>query len=82
MKAIERRLHQLEEIHDPKEKLSAYVAMIDTNGKVTLSHAEHDTVHLESREELNQFIAENNIPEMGVLIVDIVNAKGAPPEEL
>ena len=79
---LNKRILQLEEIHAPKEKPSAYIAMIDASGKVTLSHAKHDTVHLESREELNQFIAENNIPEMGVLIVDIVNAKGDPPEEL
>ena len=79
---LNKRLKALEEIHDPKEKPSAYIAIIETNGKVELSHAEHDTVHLESREELNQFIAENNIPEMGVIIAEYVNAKGAPPEEL
>jgi len=79
---LNKRISQLEEIHDPKEKLSAYIAMIDASGKVELSHAKHETVHLNSREELNQFIAENNIPEMGVLIVDIVNTKGEPPKEL
>ena len=79
---LNKRISQLEEIHAPKEKLSAYIATIETNGKVTLSHIDHGTIHLDSVEELNRYIAENDLLEWQVLKVEYVNAKGEPPEEL
>lgn len=82
MKAISKRLSAIEERTRPRERPTAWVAMIDVNGKVKLSHAKSDTIYLESREALQQFIVKNDLQDMAVLIVDIVNAKGEAPTEL
>lgn len=80
---LNKRINKLEELHALKKEIpSAWVAMIAVDGKVKLSHANHDTIHLANREELHQFIAENDLNEMAILIVDIVNAKGELPKEL
>ena len=79
---LNNRLQELENRISPKEKKSAWVAMIDVNEKVTLSHAKNDTVYLNSRKELHNFIIENDLQDMQVLIVDVVNTKGEPPKEL
>lgn len=56
--------------------------MIAVDGSVKLSHAKSDTIYLDNREALQQFIIENDLNDMAVLIVDIVNAKGEAPTEL
>ena len=63
-------------------KKSAFVATIRTNGKVELSHARHETIHMSSRDELHQWIASNGLNKFDVLIIDIVNAQGKQPIEL
>lgn len=81
--SIYKRLDAIEALHAPKKELpTAWVATIAVDGKVTLAHAKHDTIHLNSRDDLHQFIVKNDLQDMDILIVDIVNAKGEPPEEL
>lgn len=79
---LKKRINTLEALHAPKkEQPSAWVAMIAVDGKVTLSHAKHETIHLNNRNELHQFIIDNDLEGFQVLIVDIVNAKGEQPIE-
>lgn len=81
--SINNRLSKLEALHAPKrERPSAWVALIAVDGTVKLSHAKHETIYLNSRNDLHQFIIENDLQDMDILIVDIVNAKGEAPEEL
>ena len=80
---LNKRIDALEELHAPKkEKPTAWVAIIAVDGKVTLSHAKHETVYLNNRDELQDFIKENELGYFDVLIAEMVNAKGEQPEEL
>ena len=51
---------------------SAWIATIRTNGKVELSHARHETIHLDDGQELHQWIAENGLEKWQVLPIEIV----------
>ena len=80
---LNKRIDALEELHAPKkEKPTAWVAMIDVNGKVELSHIKHGTIYLNNRDELQDFMKDNELDGFQVLIVEMVNAKGEEPEEL
>lgn len=82
MKAISKRLEAIEERTHTRERPTAWVATIKVNGKVELTHSDSDTVHLDNREELQEFIIENDLQDWQVLIVNIVNAQGEQPTEL
>lgn len=60
----------------------AWSAIIAVDGKVRLSHVRHDTIYLNSREEFNQWIAENGLDEFDVIIVDVAKPQGEKPIEL
>jgi hypothetical protein len=80
---LKKRINTLEALHAQKKELpSAWVAQIAVDGKVKLSHAKHETIHLNNRDELQDFIKDNDLEGFQVLIVDIVNARGKPPIEL
>lgn len=61
---------------------SAWVAHINSDGNVNLSHERHDDIYLSSRDELNEWIKENDLGEWRVIVIDVVNTKGEPPKEL
>ena len=56
---------------------SAWIAHIYVDGSVKLSHARHETIHLNDRQELHQWIARNELDKYDVLIIEIVNPQTA-----
>ena len=56
---------------------SAWVAHIHVNGSVKLSHARHNDIHLDDRQQLESWIVNNGLEKWQVLIVEIVNSQTA-----
>ena len=81
MNSIEKRIAELER-QTAKKPEGAWLAFIKENETVCLSHIKHDDIHLNSREELNEFIDDHNMQRFNLIIVDYAHCQGAPPEEL
>ena len=81
MNSIEKRIKELER-RTAKKPEGAWLAFIEENEAVHLSHIKHEDIYLNSREELNEFIDANNMQDFDLIIVDYAHCQGKPPEEL
>ena len=89
MRSLERRLEQMETLYgEPEDKKpkGAYVAIIDTDGSVKVSHKDFDDFTLPNKEALDTWIEENGLNDdwfIRVIIVDNNKHKDEPqPKEL
>ena len=80
---LNKRLSELEMKINPVD--GAWLAFIDDDGSVSLSHHKHGKVNLTSREALQCFISENGLDSddtIRIIIVDSAECKGTAPKEL
>lgn len=63
----------------------AWLAFINEDGSVSLSHHLHGKIELTSREALQSFISDNSLNSgnaIKIIIIDSLDCKGAEPMEL
>ena len=82
MKSIKKRIQEIENWITRKESEGAWLAFIEENETVQLSHIKHDDIYLNSREELQEFIKIHNLQKFDLIIVDHAHCQGEPPKEL
>ena len=82
MREIDKRLSELEQKLTPQERLSAWIAYVALDGTVKMTHAKHDTIYLQHRNDILQFETDNNLKEWQVIIVDSTRPAGEPLKEL
>ena len=85
MNTLEKRLKRIEEQQNPKEKPTAWIAIVDFDGSVSASHNKHGKHEFNNVDEFEAFREEKGIIEGDYIQVIIVNAKdckGEPPKEL
>ena len=82
MRSIEKRIREIENRLTRKEPEGAWLAFINPDETVNLSHIKYDDVLLNSREELQEFIELHNMQGFDIIIVDHATCKGEPPKEL
>ena len=80
---LNKRLSELEKTINPVE--GAWLAFIDDDGIVSLSHRKHGDIRLTSRSALQSFILDNKLnadDKIRIIIIDSAECKGEPPAEL
>ena len=79
---LNKRLEALETTLRPSE--GAWLAFIQYDGTVDLSHVKYGNIRLTSREAYQQWYKENIIEDgtIKVFEIDIINCKGEEPNEL
>ena len=80
---LNKRLSELEMKINPVD--GAWLAFIDDDGSVSLSHHKHGKMNLTSREALNTFISQNSLnadDKIRIIVIDSAECKGDPPKEL
>ena len=79
---LNKRLEALETTLSPSE--GAWLAFIQYDGTVDLSHVKYGNIRLTSREAFEQWYRQNIVEDgtIQVFIIDIVNCKGEEPNEL
>jgi len=89
MKSLENRVNAMESLYsEPKEKPAAHVAMIDTDGSVTVKKPNNaGSFELPNKKALDTWIEENGLNEDNFIRVIVVNSEGKhpnvePPKEL
>lgn len=79
---LSKRISAIEATLNPPD--GAWIALIDVDGVVELSHVKYGKLRLPSREAFETWYRGNIIEDgrIKVFIVDVVNCKGDPPKEL
>ena len=80
---LNKRLSELERTINPVD--GAWLAFIDDDGTVSLSHHKHGDIRLTSRSALQSFISENSLnadDKIRIIVIDSAECKGDPPKEL
>ena len=80
---LNKRISELEKTINPAE--GAWLAFIDDDGSVSLSHHKHGKMNLTSREALQSFILDNKLntdDKIRIIIIDSAECKGTEPTEL
>lgn len=83
MKTIENRLTALERKTTATD--GVWLAFINDDGSVSLSHHKHGKIELTSREALQSFISDNELNSgntIQIIIIDPADCIGAEPKEL
>ena len=83
MNSIEKRISELERTINPVD--GAWLAFIDDDGAVSLSHRKHGDIRLTSRSALQSFILDNKLnadDKIRIIIIDSAECKGTEPTEL
>lgn len=84
MRSLEKRLQEIEQANKPKEeKPAAHVAIIKTDGSVTVQRPNNSgSFQLPNEAALEQWVKDNQVSESDYLKVIIVNSQGREPKEI
>lgn len=82
MRSIEKRISVIEKMLTQKKAEGAWLAFIEDDKTVHLSHIKHDDIFLNSRAQLNEFVKLHDLGQFDLIIVDHATCKGVEPKEL
>lgn len=74
MNSLNKRLQKIEEIQNPKELPTAWIATIDVDGSAVLTHNSIDDISFDNREDLEKYVDEQDIDRRFLLVVEYVNS--------
>lgn len=79
------RLDNVINNYEMRRNQGAYVAIIEEDGTVNISHAYREDIQLESEQKLQEWIKANNLNKgdyIKVIVVNSNNIEGEKPKEL
>ena len=76
---IDRLITERKKYFDPSH--GAYIASVNADGSVTVTHHKEPTIHLNDESELAEFSKQKRIPGSGHIGIIIVRPKGKYPIE-
>jgi len=82
MRSIEKRIREIENRLTRKDSEGAWLAFIEKDESVKLSHIKHGSKTLNGRKELQDFISSQNLKGFDLIIIDHAQCQGKPPGEL
>lgn len=80
MTSLEKRINRIEQQESHKKRPKPYIAIVNTDGKVNVSHADEDDFQLPNEKAFQSWADDNNLDNSEHLEVIFVKPQGKEPD--